>query len=83
MQLPLIIPFTDMSELHPKGTPDGLASLVTRKENPDIQYIKMQITINTTTSAHAVPITLNFSAPIAGESFIPRVFPIMSVKLIR
>lgn len=59
-----------MSELHPKGTPDGLASLVSRKENPDIQYIKMQITITTTTSAHSVPTTLNFSAPIAGDNFI-------------
>ena len=56
-----------MSDLHPKGAPDGLGPLIPRKES-DSQYIKMQIIINTTTSAHSVPITLNFSAPIAGMS---------------
>jgi hypothetical protein len=55
-----------MSELHSKNQIDGLAPLASRKENVDSQYIKMQISITTTTSAHSVPITLNFSAPIAG-----------------
>ena len=55
-----------MSELHSKSQIEGLAPIASRKENADSQYIKMQISITTTTSAHSVPITLNFSAPIAG-----------------
>ena len=39
-----------------------------RKETPDTQTIKMQITISTTTAGNTVPITLSFSAPIAGEA---------------
>lgn len=53
-----LIPFPEFETMAPSS----------RKETPDTQTIKMHITINTTTAGNTIPITLTFSAPIAGEA---------------